>query len=114
MTQQSKIHGPVTGGRHGWAFARPLIDLAARGFVEEEFFLSGEATTYAQAPGAEWGRDGKWRVEPKGDVPFKTRILVYRPADAAKFNHIVGNESVTAGDQVQGAFRFAHAARATQ
>ena len=27
------IQGPITGGQHGWAFNRPLIDLAAKGFV---------------------------------------------------------------------------------
>lgn len=93
------IQGPVTGGRHGWAFNKPLIDLSDRGYVEAEFFLSGEATTYAPAPGAEFGRDGKWRAEPKDKVPFKTRLLVYRPADPAKFNGtvVVCWNNVTAG-----------------
>jgi hypothetical protein len=94
-----RLQGPVTGGRHGWAFNRPLIDLAEKGYVEEEFFLAGEATTYALAPGAEWGRNGKWRVQPKGKAPFKTRFLVYRPADPAKFNGtvVVCWNNVTAG-----------------
>jgi hypothetical protein len=93
------IQGPIEGGRHGWAFNRPLIDLAEKGFVEAEFFLSGEATTFAAAPGAELGRDGKWPVEPMGQVPFKTRFLVYRPADPAKFNGtvVVCWNNVTAG-----------------
>jgi len=93
------IQGPVTGGRHGWAFNRPLIDLATQGYVEEEFFLTGEATTYALAPGAEMSRDGRWRVQPRGKVPFKTRFLVYRPADPARFNGtaVVCWNNVTAG-----------------
>ena len=93
------IQGPIKGGKHGWAFGRPMFDLATKGYVEEEFFLAGEATTYAQVPGAEWGRDGKWRVAPKAKVPFKTRFLVYRPADAKKFNGtvIVCWNNVTAG-----------------
>ena len=93
------IEGPITGGKHGWAFARPLGDLAAKGYVEEEFFLSGEATAYAQAPGSEMGRDGKWRVTPKGKTPFKTRLLVYRPADPKAFNGtaVVCWNNVTAG-----------------
>lgn len=95
----AKISGPITGGKHGWAFARPLIDLKAKGYVEEEFFLEGEATTYAQTPGTEWGRDGKWKVEPKGKIPFKTRLLVYRPADPNTFNGtaVVCWNNVTAG-----------------
>ncbi len=94
------IQGPVTGGAHGWAFGRPLFDLAAHGYVEAEYFLDGEAATYQPAPGAEWGRDPRrWRAEAAGSTSFRTRILVYRPADAARFNHtvIVSWNNVTAG-----------------
>src|SRR5665213_2298302 len=68
--ERDMIERPIVGGKHGWAFARPLIDLAAKGYVEEEFFLSGDATTYAQVPGADMGRDGKWKLAPKAKVPF--------------------------------------------
>jgi hypothetical protein len=93
------IHGPVTGGDHGWAFGRPVIDLAEHGYAEEEFFLSGDATTYRPVDGAEFGRDGVWAAEPKGALPFTTRLLVYRPADAARFNGtvVVCWNNVTAG-----------------
>jgi hypothetical protein len=93
------IEGPVTGGAHGWAFGRPLEDLAGKGYVEAEYFLSGGATTYGLAPGAEMGRDGKWQAEAKGNAPFKTRFLVYRPADPAAFNGtvVVCWNNVTAG-----------------
>jgi hypothetical protein len=93
------IQGPVTGGQHGWAFNKALIDLSEKGYVAEEFFLSGEAETYSPAHGAEFGRDGKWRAEPAGKAPFKTRFLVYRPADPAKFNGtvVVCWNNVTAG-----------------
>lgn len=93
------IEGPVTGGKHGWAFGRPLFDLAEAGYVEAEYFLSGEATTYALAPGAEMSRDGRWQVQPEGRTPFRTRFLVYRPADPAKFNGtaVVCWNNVTAG-----------------
>jgi hypothetical protein len=93
------VTGPIKGGKHGWAFARPLFDLAAKGYVEEEFFLEGEAATYEQVPDTEWGRDGKWRARPKAKVPFKTRFLVYRPADPKKFNGtaVVCWNNVTAG-----------------
>jgi Alpha/beta hydrolase domain len=96
---RTMIHGPVTGGDHGWAFGRPIFDLAERGYVEEEFFLSGDATTYRPVEGAEWGRDGQWRAEPKGAQPFTTRLLVYRPADPERFNGtvVVSWNNVTAG-----------------
>ena len=93
------IRGPITGGNHGWAFGRPLFELATRGYVEEEFFLEGEATTYRPVAGAELGRDGQWQVEPKGKLPFRTRFLVYRPADPSRFNGtvVVCWNNVTAG-----------------
>lgn len=93
------IDGPVTGGTHGWAFGRPIIDLAEHGYVEEEFFLSGDATTYRPAVGTGWGRDGQWHAEPKGTRPFVTRMLVYRPADPRRFNGtvVVCWNNVTAG-----------------
>jgi hypothetical protein len=83
------LRGPITGGKHGWAFCRPLFDLAAHGYIEEEFFISGAATTYREVAGSEWGRDGHWSAEPRGEVPFTTRLLVYRPADAKRFNGTV-------------------------
>jgi len=93
------ISGPITGGKHGWAFGRPLFDLAARDYIEEEFFLAGEALTYRPVAGAEWGRDGGWQAERKGTVSFQTRILVYRPADPKRFNGtvVVCWNNVTAG-----------------
>src|SRR4051794_36582811 len=71
------IQGPVSGGKHGWAFGHPLFDLKAHGYVEAEYFLSGTATTYGKASGASWGRDGRWSAEAKETVPFKTRMLIY-------------------------------------
>ena len=96
--------GPITGGVHGWPFAHPLFDLADHGYVEEEFFLTGNATTYRQVPGSEWGRDGRWQPEPSALVPFRTRILVYRPADPERFNHtvVVSWNNVTAGYELFG------------
>jgi hypothetical protein len=93
------LEGPIKGGKHGWAFGRPILDLAAHGYVEEEFFIAGDATTYRPVAGTEWGRDGIWHAEPKGTMPFKTRFLVYRPADPTAFNGtvVVCWNNVTAG-----------------
>ena len=104
IQSRATVEGPVTGGTHGWPFGRPLFDLADHGYVEEEFFLTGEATTYRQAAGSEWGRDGHWQAEPSGTVPFRTRILVYRPADPERFNHtvVVSWNNVTAGYELFG------------
>ena len=93
------VTGPISGGAHGWAFGRPLIDLADHGYDEDEWFLEGEATRYRPVPGTELGFDGRWRAEPAGTTPFKTRIIVYRPADPAQFNGtvVVSWNNVTAG-----------------
>ena len=93
------IQGPITGGKHGWAFGRPIFELGAHGYVEQELFLSGDAITYRQVPDTEWGRDGDWQAEAKGSMPFKTRFVVYRPADPQRFNGtvVVCWNNVTAG-----------------
>ena len=103
-TKRLTVEGPISGGDHGWPFGRPLFDLADHGYVEEEFFLAGDATTYRQVPGSEWGRDGHWHAESRGTVPFKTRILVYRPADPGRFNGttVVCWNNVTAGYELFG------------
>ena len=60
--------------------------LALRGYVEQEFFLSGSArptsTPYASSVFA----DGVATGSPQ---PYRTRLLVRRPADGARFNGIV-------------------------
>jgi hypothetical protein len=99
------VSGPVTGGSRGWPFAASTLDVANLGYTEAEFFLEGIATRFKLAPGTELTRDGRWSVEPAGEAPFRTRMLVYRPADAAKFNGtvVVTWNNVTAGYDLFGA-----------
>src|SRR5262245_25666717 len=98
----SDVTGPVTGGAHGWPFSLPMFDLDAIGCVAEEYFLEGTATAYRAAPGAELGIDGAWDVEPSREAPFRTRMLVVRPRDAARFNGVVhvSWQNVTAGFEI--------------
>ncbi len=93
------VTGPITGGLHGWSFGRPLADLDRYGYVENEYFLEGTATRYAPAAGSSLGRDGRWQVEAVETTPYKTRIVVIRPADAASFNGtvVVSWNNVSAG-----------------
>jgi hypothetical protein len=90
---------PLTGGRHGRPFGRPLVDLDAAGYVEEELLLTGDAVRYRPKPGTELGPDGVWEAEEAGTAPFATRIVAYRPADPARFNGtaILSWNNVTAG-----------------
>lgn len=96
------MQGPVTGGIHGRPFGRPLVDLDAHGYVETEVFLEGDATRYRLV--GEMTRDGRWTAEPAGTAPFRTRIVVYRPADAAQFNGtvVLSWNNVTAGYELFG------------
>jgi hypothetical protein len=87
------IEGPVAAVTPGdpsrnYPFLATSIDLAARGYVEEEYFISGTACRYliaAVPPGQPTGdaavRDCGW--------PYRTRIVVRRPASAAAFNGTV-------------------------
>jgi len=68
----------------GKAFNASTMDLAKQGYVEEEFFISGTARTY------DIPRDQMSNGTPSDAIhPFKTRIVVRRPATAAKFNGTV-------------------------
>ena len=78
------LTGPISGGSKGWIFGAYPDDVAALGYVEEEYFIEGVATRYR--PVGALGDDGKWTVEPAGEAPYKTRIVVRRPRDASKFN----------------------------
>jgi hypothetical protein len=62
-------------------------DLPALGYTEEEFSVAGTATSYV-ADG-NLGTDGKWNIKPAGQAPYKTRVVVRRPTDPAKFNGTV-------------------------
>ena len=98
------ISGPVKGGKHGWPFAKSMLDVQSYGYDEEEYFIEGDARSYRQVEGSDWGRDGFWKAEPHQTAAYKTRMLVYRPADPEKFNGtvIVTWNNVTAGYELFG------------
>ncbi|MBE7324644.1 hypothetical protein IEQ44_08260 [Nocardioides sp. Y6] len=78
---------------------------APAGYVESEFFLSGEADSYSEV--GEWGPDGKWEAEvDRADVPFTTRLIVNRPEDPRRFNGTVWVEwlNVSTGADVAPSF----------
>jgi hypothetical protein len=80
------IDGPITSP--GSAFLQSTsFDLAQVGYVQEEYFLAGSATAYANA--GPLGADGAWSVTPAATAPYKTRIVVHRPANPKKFKGTV-------------------------
>ncbi|WP_203918892.1 alpha/beta hydrolase domain-containing protein [Rugosimonospora africana] len=80
------VTGPVSGGSGRPVTSSP-VPLGPSGYVEQEWFLSGTATGYTQA--GNWGSDGRWAVQPAEQAAYRTRILVRRPADPARFNGTV-------------------------
>jgi Alpha/beta hydrolase domain len=92
------VTGPVTAGAHGEPFNAMPARLAERyGYVEEEYFLEGEATAYE--PAGALGEDGLWAVTVAGTAPYRSRILMRRPTDPDAFDGTVFVEwlNVTAG-----------------
>jgi hypothetical protein len=80
---------PENAGK-GWPVsgAEGVVDLAARGYVEEEYLLSGHADTFAQQ--GLWTDNGRWatRVDTSGNA-YTTRLVVVRPKEPARFNGTV-------------------------
>jgi hypothetical protein len=68
---------------HNYPFFSSDIVLSNFGYVEEEFMYEGTANTYA-APGT----NGSVEVTERG-IPYRTRMLVRRPARQSRFNGVV-------------------------
>jgi hypothetical protein len=93
------ISGPLVDGR-GWPFGMPDADeVAAHGYVMEEFIARGTASSYPPEPGAEPRRDGRWSTAPGPEADYVTRFVVVRPSDPAAFNGVllVNWQNVSAG-----------------
>ena len=82
------ITGPIAApgipgaAEHNYIFFATNQNLAMRGYVEEEFFIQGTANRYNTPAGATASIVDK-------DHPYKTRIVVRRPADPKRFNGTV-------------------------
>jgi hypothetical protein len=82
-----KVTGPIAVTADSYplmaaAKLQDVVDLPGRGYVEEEFFVSGTANVY------DWASDGTLSVK-TSNAPYTTRILVRRPADPARFSGTV-------------------------
>jgi hypothetical protein len=78
---QSAVSTPLAGAPR---LDLGRIDLAAQGYVVEEFTVSGVAKSFKKV--GEFGEDGRWKIAHAGTAPYVTRIVVVRPRDARKFN----------------------------
>jgi hypothetical protein len=102
------VEGPVLPTSGISFLGSTLFPLSKVGYEESEFFLSGTATAYtSKSPLTE---NGKWRVTPASTAPYTTRVVVYRPIDAKKFDGTVDVEwlNVTGGVDAAAAWLTGH------
>jgi Alpha/beta hydrolase domain len=92
---------------------KPLLllgafDIGDVGYVAEEFFVSGTASSYA--PTGPLGPDGEWSVTPCDAADYTTRMVVLTPADRARFNGTVLVEwlNVSGGIDAPAVWMMAH------
>ena len=102
-----RVTGPIVGGHHGWPFAAAGPGRLPEGYVEEEYFIEGDAVPYALARGSEYTRDGRWEVAEREPSPFRTRFMVRRPIDPARFSGtvVVNWNNVSLGFEFPGRLR---------
>jgi len=101
------VEGPITGP--GTPFANTTtFDPASVGYRQDEYFISGIATAWVNT--RELTPDGNWDVARADGANYVTRVLVYRPIDASRFNGTVVMEwlNVTAGLDVATDWLLAH------
>jgi hypothetical protein len=91
------VTGPVTGGQGSPSLLAPTFEPSSVGYVRDEYFVEGDATAYE--PVGTLGPNGKWKVAETETAPFRTRMVVYKPADPDDFSGTVFVEwfNVTAG-----------------
>src|SRR5262245_629625 len=92
VTGPIRVNAPPGDGSHDYPQFATQVDIASRGYVEEEYFFGGTATRYS-TPALTTGS-----VVSTGH-PYKTRMIVRRPKSAKRFNGVVIVEwvNVTSG-----------------
>src|SRR5271170_423851 len=84
MSANTTLQGPLTGTA---SIGLGQYSLGPLGYVIEEYFCSGHATSYDLA--GERGDDGRWDARPAATAPFTTRLVVCRPSNPERFNGTV-------------------------
>lgn len=100
-----QVQGPLSGAvpsgpppSAGVTAVDPSV-LAAHGYREQEFFISGMADAYTFAQPAQ--DDGRWNVASATDsaAPYRTRVVVFTPTNRRRFSGtvVVEWDNVSAG-----------------
>ncbi|MDR1936718.1 MAG: hypothetical protein LBS49_14295 [Candidatus Accumulibacter sp.] len=103
------VSEPFTSETNNYTFFASDVALVSHGYVEEEFYMDGKANRY-DAPTSVPSTLPTANAEVvQEDVPYKTRIVVRRPADAAKFNGTVVVEWFNVTDNFDGEYYWVQA-----
>lgn len=86
-------------GSHGFPFLAAAEDLGSFGYTESEYFFAGTATSYSKY--GFWTSDGRWTVRASGRAAYKSRMLVRKPSDPARFNGVVVVEWLNVSGQIE-------------
>src|ERR1700722_19893358 len=81
-----EVVGPLVGDGLPWGV--PRRDISELGYLVEEFLLEGEASAYRSVDDRP-SPDGQWGAIQFPQAHYRTRILVVRPVDPARFNGTV-------------------------
>ena len=92
------VEGPIPSydvpgsSGHNYTFFATDLNLKDAGYVEEEFFISGTANVY-DTPNPGGGIGASPVAYPVANVvssghPYKTRLVIRRPSDPAKYNGV--------------------------
>lgn len=91
-----------------WLLGSTMIRLEPFGYEKAEYFIKGTAKSYVSPEPLT--SDGQWHVEVDDEAEFRTRIVVYRPKDPAKFNGTAVIEwlNVSGGTEASSEWIMAH------
>lgn len=82
----TSFSGPLTAGSIVEPESARPSGIDQHGYVEQEFVASGTAHSFTATSAPS---DGRWSIQPSGQAPYATRIIVRRPKDPAKFSGTV-------------------------
>ncbi|MFT3929257.1 MAG: alpha/beta hydrolase domain-containing protein [Spongiibacteraceae bacterium] len=101
------VDGPLLGDPT--LLGTTSFKLSDVGYEQSEYFISGTAKSYKSA--VPLATNGKWSVSVADTAYYKTRFVVYRPSDPAKFNGTVIVEwfNVSGGTEASSQWIMTHA-----
>jgi hypothetical protein len=92
-----------------YTFFASDVALASHGYVEEEYFLSGTASIYDAPDGTPAAPPTTLARVVREGVPYRTRMVVRRPANPADFNGTVLVEWLNTSDGFDGEYFWVQA-----